>query len=87
MSVLDPTQLDEVEGPDGDRLDAGQKDEKKKGHSGHGHWLMMACCVPMLAIAVALVASGVVGAGFIVAAVGCTLMMGAMMVGMSRGGG
>ena len=87
MSVLDPTHLDEGEHPQVDRLDTDRKDEKKKGRVGHGHWLMMACCIPMLAIAVALVATGVVGSGFIVAAFACTVMMWAMMVGMSRGGG
>lgn len=54
---------------------------------GHGRWLMIACCIPMLAIAVVLVATGVVGVGFIIVAVACTLMMAAMMGGMSHGGG
>jgi len=53
----------------------------KKG--GHGRWMMIACCVPMLAIAIVLVATGVAGAGFIVAAVACTAMMAVMMVAMS----
>jgi hypothetical protein len=70
------------------RLDTQQTSpQEKKG--GHGHWLMIACCVPMLVIAVALVATGVAGAGFVIAAILCTAMMGAMMFGMSsgRGGG
>lgn len=54
---------------------------------GHGHWMMIACCIPMLAIAIALVATGVVGAGFIIVAVACTVMMAMMMRGMSGGGG
>ena len=54
------------------------------GHRGHG-WMMMACCIPMLAIAVALVATGVVGAGFLVTAVACTAMMALMMRGMNHG--
>ena len=54
-------------------------------HAGHG-WMMIACCIPMLVIAVALVATGVVGAGFIVFAVMCTLMMALMMRGMHGGG-
>ena len=53
------------------------------GHGGHG-WLMIACCIPMLVIAVALVATGVVGVGFIVVALACTAMMALMMRGMSR---
>jgi hypothetical protein len=51
------------------------------GHGGHG-WMMVACCIPMLVIAVILVATGVVGSGFILSAVACTAMMGAM----NRGG-
>jgi hypothetical protein len=35
---------------------------------------MVACCVPTLVIAVVLVATGVVGAGFLFAAVACTAM-------------
>lgn len=56
------------------------------GHGGHG-WMMIACCIPMLVIAVVLVATGVASAGFLVAAVGCTLMMALMMGGMGHGGG
>ena len=52
---------------------------------GHSRWMMIACCVPMLAIAVVLVATGVAGAGLIVVAVMCTAMMAMMMGGMSRG--
>ena len=54
------------------------------GHGGHG-WMMIACCIPMLVIAVVLVATGVAGPGFIFAAVMCTLMMAMMMRGMSGG--
>ena len=56
-------------------------------HGGHSHWLMIACCIPMLVIAVALVATGVAGPGFIVAAIACTAMMALMMRGMSHGSG
>lgn len=60
------------------------------GHAGHrgrrGHrWMAIACCIPMLAIAIALVATGVVGAGFIVVALACTAMMALMHRGMSHG--
>ena len=61
--------------------------EEKSGHGGHGRWMMIACCIPMLAIAIALVATGVVGAGFIVIALACTVMMALMMGGMSREAG
>jgi hypothetical protein len=53
---------------------------------GHGHgWLMIACCIPMLAIAIALVATGVVNPGFLFFAIVCTAMMALMMRAMSGG--
>lgn len=55
------------------------------GHGGHG--LMMICCVPMIVIAVALVATGVAGSGAIVTALLCTAMMAAMMFAMPGGHG
>ena len=51
---------------------------------GHG-WMMIACCVPMLAIAGVLVATGVLSSGFLLLAVGCTAMMALMMRGMGHG--
>ncbi len=56
-------------------------------HGSHkGHRLMMiACCVPMLIIAIALVVTGVIGARFLIFAVACTLMMSLMMGGMNHG--
>ena len=53
-------------------------------HRGHG-LMMMVCCIPMLLIAVVVVATGVAGPGVLVFAVMCTLMMAAMMGGMSHG--
>ena len=53
-------------------------DDERQGHGRHG-WLMMLCCIPMLVIAVVLVATGVAGAGFVFAAVMCTAMMWLMM--------
>ncbi|HEX6668763.1 MAG TPA: hypothetical protein VF061_04355, partial [Gemmatimonadales bacterium] len=44
------------------------------GQGGH-RWMMIACCVPMLLVAVVLVATGVAGAGALFAAIACTLMM------------
>ncbi len=52
------------------------------GHGGHG-WMMIACCVPMLAIAAGLLIAGVISAGFLLFAVACTAMMALMMRGMS----
>lgn len=54
-------------------------------HGRHG-WMMIACCVPMLAIAVLLVATGAASPGFLVVALGCTAMMALMMGGMHGGG-
>lgn len=60
--------------------------EEKSGSHRRGHgWMMIACCVPMLLIAVALVATGVASPGFLVIAIGCTLMMAIMMTGMGHG--
>ena len=56
------------------------------GHGKGGHsWMMIACCIPMLVIAIALVATGTVSASFLVFAIMCTLMMAMMMRGMSGG--
>lgn len=62
--------------------------EARGTHAGHGghRWMMLACCVPMIAIALVLVVTGVAGAGVIFAAVLCTLMMALMMRGMGDGG-
>ena len=51
------------------------------GHGGHS-WMMIACCIPMLVIAVALVATGVASPGFLLVALMCTAMMAMMMHGM-----
>ena len=59
------------------------------GHGGHG-WMMIACCIPMLIIAIVLVATGIVSPSFILVALACTAMMALMMRGMhddSGGGG
>jgi hypothetical protein len=60
------------------------KQDQGARHAKHG-WLMVACCIPMLAIAGALVATGVVSPGFLLLAVGCTAMMASMMRGMDHG--
>lgn len=57
---------------------AGHTGMSHGGHGGH-HWMMMVCCIPMIIIAVILVATGVVGAGFILVALACTAMMWLMM--------
>ena len=55
-------------------------------HSGHGShsWMMIACCIPMLIIAVALVVTGIASPGLVVAAIACTAVMAFMMRGMDH---
>ncbi len=55
------------------------------GGGGHSHWMMIACCVPMIAVAVGLVLAGVVSAGFLIIAIGCLVIMAVMMT-MMKGG-
>ena len=55
------------------------------GHHGGHSWMMIACCIPMIVIAIALVATGVASPGFLLVAVMCTSMMAAMMWGMGGG--
>jgi Flp pilus assembly protein TadB len=52
--------------------------DKSGGHGAHS-WMMIACCIPMLVVAIILVATGIAGIGFIFAAVMCTVMMAMMM--------
>jgi hypothetical protein len=57
-------------------------------HRGHGHgWMMAVVCLPMIAIAVVLVTTGVANSGFLVIAVMCALMMAVMMRGMGPDSG
>jgi hypothetical protein len=51
------------------------------GHTGHG-LLMLVCCVPMIVVAVALVATGIAGWAAPLWALGCLVMMTAMMLAM-----
>ena len=53
---------------------------------GHG-WMMMICCIPMVAIAIALVATGVASSSFLLTAGLCVGMMFMMMRMMNHGGG
>lgn len=63
-----------------------QPPSTKEPSTGHRRWMMIACCVPMLAIA-AIIAINGAGLGFLVVAVMCTVMMAVMMGGMSGGDG
>lgn len=62
---------------------AEDKPERRSGHS----WMMMACCIPMIVIAVLLTVAGVVRPAFLIIAIGCTAMMALMMRGMTNGSG
>lgn len=74
----------------GDALHQGDHAESAPGQpatpsGGRSHrWMMIACCIPMIAIAVGLVATGVAGAGAVLIALACLAMMAMMMVGMGR---
>ena len=90
MTALDTQRanLREAEEAGMSHLDVDRSSPEEEGsHGGHSRWMMIACCIPMLAIAVVLVATGVAGVGFIVVAVMCTAMMALMMGGMSHGEG
>ena len=57
------------------------------GHGAHGahRWMMLICCIPMVAIVIALIASGTAGSGVLLWALGCVAMMAAMMFMMPGG--
>jgi hypothetical protein len=55
--------------------------QDRRGHTGHG-WMMIACCVPMLVIAIVLVAAGAVSVSWLFTALMCAAMMALMMGGM-----
>ena len=62
--------------------------QKTSTHSHGGHsWMMIACCIPMLVIAIVLVATGVASSSFIFTAIACTVMMFMMMRMMGGMGG
>jgi hypothetical protein len=48
--------------------------------------MMLACCLPMVVIAIALLATGTASPGFLLVAVVCTVMMALMMRGMDHAG-
>lgn len=49
--------------------------------------MMLICCFPMLMIAAILVATGVVGAGYLLVAIACVAIMALMMRAMGPGDG
>jgi hypothetical protein len=61
-------------------------DEHPQKEARGGHRWMMFMCIPMIVIAVTLVATGIVGPGLLFSAIACTAMIALMMVTMQRGG-
>ena len=61
-----------------------KRSDQRGDHDSHG-WMMTICCIPILVVAIALAATGVVGSGLIFAAIMCTVMMAMMMRMMSDG--
>ena len=59
--------------------------DAKGGHGGH-NWMMMACCVPMVLIALGMVIAGAISVSFLIYAVACLGMMFMMMRMMDHGG-
>lgn len=58
----------------------------RTGHAHGGHsWLMLLCCIPMVAIVVLLIVSGTTGSGALLWALGCVAMMAVMMFMMPGG--
>lgn len=53
-------------------------------HSGH-KWMMLICCIPMIAVVAVLILSGTAGSGALLWALGCVAMMAAMMFMMPGG--
>ena len=62
----------------------GRTEESESAAKGGHGWMMMICCIPMVIIAVALVAAGAVSPAFLVAAGLCVGMMAMMMRGMNH---
>ena len=61
--------------------------DRHTSHDAHGahHWMMLICCIPMVAIVIALIASGTAGYGALLWAVICVTMMAVMMLMMPGG--
>jgi hypothetical protein len=74
--------------PGADHRDAPTPAEDSESRHGGGHgWMMMICCIPMIAIAVLLFLTGVAGSGALLGALLCTVMMALMMFAMPGGHG
>ena len=67
--------------------ETGHTASPEPGHSAHGghRWMMLICCIPMIAIVLLLIVSGTAGSGALLWALGCVAMMAAMMFMMPGG--
>lgn len=70
--------------PEGAAPEVQPVDNTHAGHAGH-KWMMLICCIPMIAIVAVLIASGTAGSGALLWALGCVAMMAAMMFMMPGG--
>ena len=69
----------EVE-PTGEPQATGPQEPSQDRHGGRHALMMLACCIPMVLVVIALVATGVAGAGAVAYALLCIGMMAAMML-------
>lgn len=85
---MSPTEIDTVESDPRVTEKAAMSHDgtDPSGHRGHSHWMMIACCVPMLLVAVFLLAGGV-GLAALIPFLFCAAMMVVMMRAMGDGRG
>jgi hypothetical protein len=67
---------------DEDRHQPHRSGESGPSRRGRHRWMMLACFVPLLVVAAALIFTGAVGTGSVVFAVACITMMAVMMLAM-----
>ena len=67
---------------DEDRRQLHRSGESGPRRHGRHRWMMLACFVPLLVVAAALIFTGAVGTGSVVFAVACITMMAVMMLAM-----
>jgi 1,4-dihydroxy-2-naphthoate octaprenyltransferase len=70
--------------PEGSAPEVQPVDNAHSEHAGH-KWMMLICCIPMIAIVAVLIVSGTAGSGALLWALGCVAMMAAMMFMMPGG--
>lgn len=68
-----------------DHFTADQQPPRGRPSRSH-HWIMLACCIPMVIVAIAMFATGTASPGLLLVAVVCTVMMALMMRGMDHAG-